>query len=113
MKTFLFWIILVPLALVALVFLISNRTLIPVDLWPLPVVFRPPLSVVILASVFAGFLLGGFITWTSASKARRQARLDARRVKTLERELEIGRVEDEAAIETLPALTSHSSRNAA
>ncbi|MBT3767556.1 MAG: LapA family protein [Rhodospirillaceae bacterium] len=118
MKTFLFWIILVPLALVALVFLISNRTLIPVDLWPLPVVFRPPLSVVILASVFAGFLLGGFITWTSASKARRQARLDARRVRSLERELEISRVQEEmmntsAGGETLPALTSPSSRNAA
>lgn len=118
MKTILFWIILVPLAMVALVFLISNRTLIPIDLWPLPVVFRSRLSVVILFSVFSGFLLGGFITWSSASKARRQARLDAKRVNTLERELEINRVQDEATNmsaggETLPALTSPSSRNAA
>lgn len=118
MKTFLFWMVLAPLALVALVFLLSNRSLIPVELWPLPVVLHPPLSVVILVSVFAGFLMGGFIAWTSAGKARRQARADARRLKTLERELELFRARDAAANtpaagNSLQVLTPSHSRDAA
>ena len=119
MKTVLFWIMIAPLALVALVFLISNRGLIEIDLWPFPALINPPLSIVILASVFIGFLLGGFVAWTSAGPARRQARINIRRVKTLERELdrlheqEQKELEQTGAEEALPVLAPPSSKNAA
>jgi uncharacterized integral membrane protein len=118
-KTVLFWIIIAPLALVALVFLISNRAFVPLDLWPLPFVLNPPLSIVILASVFIGFITGGFVAWISAGEARQKARINARRIKILERELDRMSFDDEEITSlrdndnSLKALAPPSSLNAA
>lgn len=119
MKIVLFWIIIAPLALVALVFLISNRAFVPLDLWPLPFILSPPLSIVILASVFISFITGGFVAWASAGEARQKARINARRIKILERELD--RVTPDEAEQTswrdndnvLKALAPPPSQNAA
>ena len=88
MKIVLFWIIVAPLALLILVFLVSNRAFVQINLWPLPFILNPPLSIVIVASVFTGLVTGGFVTWVTAGEARQKARINARRIKILERELE-------------------------
>lgn len=96
-KTALFWTIIVPIILVSLVFLVSNRTFVSLDLWPFPVELNTPLSIVILLSVFLGFLAGGVTAWVSASEARRKARVNVRRVKILERELDRSSITHEEA----------------
>ena len=119
MKTVLFWIIIAPLALVALVFLISNRAFVPLDLWPLPFILNPPLSIVIMASVFIGFVTGGFVAWASAGEARQKARMNARRIKILERELDRVHLDEEEQMSprendnALKTLAPPSSQNAA
>ena len=97
MKTALFWVFFAPILFVSLVFLISNRTLISLDLWPFPVALNISLSIVILLSVFIGFLAGGVTAWVSASEARRKARVNVRRVKILERELDRSSITHEEA----------------
>jgi uncharacterized integral membrane protein len=87
-KTFLFWTILAPLALAALVFLVSNRSVVRLDLWPLPFILNSPLSIVMMASIFTGFVTGGFVAWASAGAGRQKAQINARRIKILERELD-------------------------
>ncbi len=73
--------------MVAVVFTIANRELITLDFWPFDLSLRIPLFVVLLASLFAGLLIGGLAVWLSAGRTRRRGRQARRRVEQLEREL--------------------------
>jgi len=84
----LFWIIVAPLAAVVIVFSVNNRTEIRLDLWPLDAMSLPfPVFLIVLASMLAGFLAGGFIAWRSAGRSRLRARAQAGRADQAEREL--------------------------
>ena len=83
-----FWIVVMPLAAAVIVFSVNNRADVVLDLWPLDMVTQPlPVFSVVLAGLFAGFLIGGLVVWISAGKARRRARREGHRADRAEREI--------------------------
>ncbi len=84
---FLIWIITVPIALVAVLFAISNRGIVTLSLWPLPFTLDAPLYLATLIALLVGFLAGGFVAWNAQRRHRRRARREGDRVAYLEREL--------------------------
>ena len=88
MSKLLFWIIAVPLAALIIIFSVNNRAEVALDLWPLDMMTAPlPVFSVVLASLLAGFLIGGIIAWLSGGEARRRARRMTRRAEAAERAL--------------------------
>lgn len=80
-------IITIPVALVAVLFAISNRDLVTLSLWPLPFTLAAPVYLATLVALAIGFLAGGFVAWNAQRGHRRRARRNADRVTFLEREL--------------------------
>jgi uncharacterized integral membrane protein len=81
------WLVTAPIALVLVVFAVSNRAEVTVTLWPLPFELQTWLFLVVLVALFVGFLIGGFAAWISSLRRRREARQQARRIEMLEREM--------------------------
>ena len=81
---FVSWIIMLPVAVVAVAFAVSNRDAVAVALWPFPGSLAAPLYAIVLAAVVVGFLAGGAVAWLSAGRARRQARRSTRRAESAE-----------------------------
>lgn len=81
------WLVTAPLALLLVVFAVSNRESITVTLWPLPVAVDAPLYLVVLLILLVGFLVGQIVAWINGAGWRREARQRARRIQSLEREL--------------------------
>lgn len=81
------WLLLVPVAAFVIMLAIANRTPVKVAFDPFlsgdpGLAFSAPLFLVILASIIAGVLLGGFGAWLRQGRHRRaarQARADADR----------------------------------
>ena len=84
-----YWIVTALAALAAALFAASNREHVSVAFWPLPNVLDAPLYLVVLLAMVAGFLIGEFVAWLTAGKARRLARERMRRIAALERELAV------------------------
>lgn len=87
MKRIISWIIMIPFALVVVVFSAVNRDLVTLDLWPLPNEITVPVFTMVLAVFIFGFLFGGIVAWVSAGTQRRKARNALWRAETAEREL--------------------------
>ena len=81
------WLITVPVTVVVVVFAIANRGLIAVSFWPLPWIVPLPVYLVILGSLFLGFLLGAIVAWFSAGRRRQRARQTAEHARALARQL--------------------------
>ncbi|HZT50544.1 MAG TPA: lipopolysaccharide assembly protein LapA domain-containing protein [Stellaceae bacterium] len=81
------WVVTLPVAVVAVLFAVSNRDGVSVTLWPFPVRLDAPLYLVVLLALLLGFLVGELVAWINAGRARRLARERARRIEALEREL--------------------------
>ena len=102
MSKVLFWIVAAPLAVAIIVFSVNNRSEVTLDLWPLDMATAPlPVFAVALASLLAGFVLGGMVAWFSGAETRKRARQMSRRAEAAERELakaeeRIVRLEEEA-----------------
>ncbi|HEY1795709.1 MAG TPA: lipopolysaccharide assembly protein LapA domain-containing protein [Stellaceae bacterium] len=90
---FLFRLAMVVLAIVLIVFAVSNRGTIALGLWPLPDVVELPLYLIILGCLLVGFLAGELAAWASGRHWRREVRRSARRIAVLERELDAARAE--------------------
>ena len=90
---FLWWIVLALVALVLILFAVSNREAVSVALWPLPAALELPLYIVVLGTLLIGFFAGQLVTWISGWRWRREARRSRERIAMLERELEAARVE--------------------
>lgn len=80
MKTFLRWLVLLPVAIVALLFALANRHNVTVSLDPFasndiqgPQITAPLFIIVILA-VMLGAVLGGAATWLRQGRHRKAAR---------------------------------------
>ncbi len=84
---FLSWIILLPLAFVLIIFSVSNRGSVPIDLWPLPYGIEIPLYILLIATLLVGVLWGGVSTWMRAGQTRRAGRLKAQENRTLSSEI--------------------------
>ena len=86
---FVSWIAMVAVGLLVILFAISNRSLVTLDLWPLPVPeVTIPHYVPVLAAAFAGFVGGAIVTWFSAGKVRRKARTASKKASGLEKNLD-------------------------
>lgn len=95
--------ILLPLAVVVIVFALLNRDAVTVDLFVAEA--NLPLYIGVLGALAVGFLAGvaagGSLSWLSQGKWRRRARQGERRATSLEREVEDLRRHD-ASLPALP-----------
>ncbi|WP_439498689.1 LapA family protein [Bosea sp. (in: a-proteobacteria)] len=108
MKAFFKALILVPVALVIVLFSVANRAPVRVSFDPIsrdaPVLaFDLPLFAVVLAAIAVGVLIGGLASWLAQGKHRKAARRNRREAEVLRGEAQSLRaaVPDSA----LPALT--------
>jgi lipopolysaccharide assembly protein A len=75
------------LAIAAVLFAVSNRAPVALELWPLPFALDVPIYAVALATLTLGVVWGFLIGWWGTLRARRRARLEARRAADLEQDL--------------------------
>ena len=90
---FLWWTGLALVALLLILFAVSNRETVSVGLWPFPAFVDLPLYLVVLGTLIVGFVLGELVAWIGGWRWRREARRSRDRIAMLERELEAGRVQ--------------------
>ncbi|WP_375204875.1 LapA family protein [Hyphococcus sp.] len=93
MKKWLFRIVWIPVLLLAVLFLVANRTLVPISLDP----FRPdnpamstpalPLWFWLMGMLFIGVALGAAGQWLSGRETRAQARDNRRELRAVKKEL--------------------------
>jgi uncharacterized integral membrane protein len=106
MRKFIAAVILIPLAILMVMFAVANRARVPVSLDPFSanapaLTVQVPLFLLLLIALIVGVLAGGVAAWLKQSKWRRAAR-------RLDRELRTARAEAEdarrrlAAAQTLP-----------
>ena len=81
------WILGAAVALAIIVFVLANRTDIPVSLSPYPRLLVVPVYLVVVAAFAAGALFGGLFVWARGHAGRRISGQRKRRLKLLEREL--------------------------
>ncbi|EKV32445.1 hypothetical protein C882_2524 [Caenispirillum salinarum AK4] len=84
------WLIGLPLAAVAIIFAVSNRQMVTVELWPFPWTADLPLYLLSLGTLAVGIVIGALFAWTAGSHKRAQSRSEKRhqeiRIRNLERE---------------------------
>lgn len=109
MKAFFKALVLVPVALIVVLFSVANRAPVRVSLDPISrdapaLTLDLPLFAVILAAIAVGILIGGFASWLAQGKHRKAARVNRREADKLRNEAQSLRaaVPDSA----LPALTN-------
>ncbi len=85
------WIVTAPIALLVIVFAVSNLDKVTLHLWPLPFDMTIWIWALTLIELFVGFLLGAIVTWIADRRRRRETRLLNRRVTELEQQLAIAR----------------------
>ena len=81
------WSIIALLAIVLVIFAVSNRAVVEVTFWPLPATLEAPLYLVVVLTLLVGFLGGEIVAWIGGRRWRREARARGRRLEALEREL--------------------------
>lgn len=108
MKAFFKALVLVPIALLVVLFSVANRAPVRISLDPfsreLPALsYEVPLFLVVLVAIALGVLVGGLASWLAQGKHRKAARRSRREVEALRSETQALRsaVPDSA----LPALT--------
>ena len=109
MRSFLKALILMPIALLIVLFSVANRAPVRISFDPIsrdaPVLaYDLPLFAVVLAALAIGVLIGGLASWLAQGKHRKAARRNRREVETLRSQTQALRsaVPDSA----LPALTN-------
>jgi uncharacterized integral membrane protein len=81
------WLVAAVVALLLVIFAISNRQTVEVTFWPFPVTIDSALSLIVLGAIVLAFLVGQFVAWLGAQRWRHEARAKQRRIEALEREL--------------------------
>jgi uncharacterized integral membrane protein len=81
------WVALAIVAVLLILFAVSNREVVSVGLWPLPVTLELPLYIVVLGTLVIGFLAGQLVTWIGGWRWRREARRSRERIATLEAQI--------------------------
>ena len=74
LKKILMWVISAFSAIFILIFCMANRSLVEIDIWPLPLKQHVPLFILLLACIGIGILWGGVATWLSAGISRKKNR---------------------------------------
>ena len=91
MRKFLTYLVLVPLAIVILMFALANRQIVTVSFDPFSATqpFTMPLFVLIFLLAILGVLIGGIAAWLRQNKWRRNARRLEADVEALRREMAV------------------------
>lgn len=84
-----------PVTLIVVLFAVSNRNPVAMELWPLPGALDAPLYLIFLVAVAAGFVLGGAIAWSGELGHKMRANRAEKRADDLERELAVMRIREE------------------
>lgn len=89
MFTLLAWLLTLPCLAGAIVFAVNNPE-------PVSIVFNPfreplliPVYVPVLTAIAFGFLFGSLMTWAAMGRLRAEKKQQAKRIKTLEKELQV------------------------
>lgn len=77
-----------PVAIVIILFAISNRHVVEVGFWPLPITVEVPAYILGLCTMGFGFVLGTVVAWFSGGSARRRARVAEGKARRLEHDLD-------------------------
>ena len=81
------WLVTLPITLVVVVFAVSNRESVALDLWPFRLEAQLPLFLLVLGCLLVGFLIGAGVMWWSSGAQRQRARAARREVTALERKI--------------------------
>jgi lipopolysaccharide assembly protein A len=87
---FIYWSITAIVALVLVIFAVSNREFVELSFEPLPATVQAPLYLVVLVTLAVGFLIGEFAAWIGGAKRRGETRSLRGRIKRIERDLGTG-----------------------
>lgn len=82
------WLLFLPLAVLVVLFALSNRDVVELRLWPFDIAWAAPLALAVLLPAGIAFLLGAAIVWFSDLPARRRGWSAQRRAAALQREIE-------------------------
>ena len=96
------WLVFALIAILLVIFAVSNLARVTVVFWPLPVRIEAPLYLVVLLGLLVGFLAGELVAWINGARVRRAARERARRIETLERDLAAVQKRLDAALPGVP-----------
>ena len=77
----------IVVGIVVVLFAISNRSTVMLELWPLPYFIPFPFYGAVLIAAILGFLGGAIVTWFSSGRTRRKARNAAQKASGLEKNL--------------------------
>jgi lipopolysaccharide assembly protein A len=100
---FLWWLIFALVALILILFAISNRESVTLSFWLLPgSVIQMPLYLLVLGTLVIGFVFGELVAWIGSWRWRREARRGRERIAMLERELDAARAEPRVPAAALP-----------
>lgn len=96
-----------PIMAVVVLFAISNRHLVEVGFWPLPVIVDVPAYILGLCTMAFGFVLGVVATWISGGSTRHRARVAESKARRLEEDLDHKTHEVDSLRKALPAPEKH------
>ena len=118
MKTVLKAIILVPLALIAVVFAVANREIVTISFDPFNTenpafALSAPLFLVIILMIILGVVLGGVATWFTHGVTRGSLRQSKAEAERLRRDLQDARLELDLQRRSGPGLPALTGRDAA
>jgi lipopolysaccharide assembly protein A len=82
-----YWSGVIILVVVITMLAVSNREMVSLGLWPLSVVTKAPLYLVMLASLVLGVLIGAVAVWIKGGRRRHELRECRRQNAALAREL--------------------------
>jgi len=82
------WSVGLPVAVLVILFAVSNRQPIAVGLWPFAEGVVAPAYVVALVPLAIGFLLGGGLAGVGTVRARMRHRAERRKVRAIERSMD-------------------------
>lgn len=93
MKDFVFtllaWLLTLPLIIGAVAFALYNQEAVSVTINPFQAAVMLPVYVPVLVAIAFGFLFGAIMTWAAMGRLRAIKREQAKRIKTLEKQLEV------------------------
>ena len=87
MRIAVFWSVTLIAAALVVPFAIANRATVALGMWPLPFLLETPIYLLVLLSLFAGFVVGAVWIWIAGHGLRRELGRRRRRIEALEREL--------------------------
>jgi uncharacterized integral membrane protein len=82
------WLFTIPIIIVCVVFAVSNRQEVTIDLWPLDYIVTSPLYVLTLGFFFCGFLFGSLLFWLTSLRHRWDKRKLSKQVDKLKTQLD-------------------------